>query len=132
MEPLIRAGDWVEVRPREPARRGSVVLARSGSGELVCHRLLARGDHVLCLAGDRSLAAEVHCRDSVLGVVRGVTRDGSRQRLGGWWNRGADRLQAALHRLSLRLRHRLPGRGLEALRRMLLELRGRLLWLAAG
>ena len=42
MEPLIRDGDWVEVRPLGPVTEGDVVLAVNGADELVCHRVLAR------------------------------------------------------------------------------------------
>ncbi len=130
MEPLIRDGDWVEVHAGEPARCGSVVLARCGSGELVCHRLLARSGDTLRLAGDRSLAAREHSRGSLLGVVRGVERGGMATRFGGWWTHGPDRLLAGLHRLSLRCRGLPAGRALEMLRRLLLESYG-LLWDAA-
>lgn len=121
MEPLIRVGDWIEVRLDEPIRKGHVVLARDASGELVCHRVLARTEETLWLAGDRSLAVREHTLDSLLGVVHRVERDGTARRLGGWWTRGLNRRLADLHRLSLRLRGRIAGRVLERLRRMLLE-----------
>ncbi len=124
MEPLIKGGDWVEVRPAEPARVGSVVLARETSGELVCHRVLARDGETLHLAGDRSLAVREHPSSSLLGVVRGVERGGSARPLGGWPSRGLDRLLAGLHHLSWRCRGRFTGRILEALRRRLLDSRG--------
>ncbi len=132
MEPLIRDGDWVEVRAREPVRCGSVVLARGDSGELVCHRVLARTGDTLCLAGDRSLAAREHGPGSLLGVVRGVERGGSAWRLGGWRTRGPDRLLAGLHRLSLRCRALPAGRALEALRWRLLVSYGLLLAVAGS
>ncbi len=120
MEPLIRDGDWVEVRPGEPARIGSVVLARGPADELVCHRVLARTTETLHLAGDRSLTAEEHPAASLLGVVHRVERGGTARQLDGWWTRGPDRLLAGLHRLSLRYRGLPAGRVLEALRRLLL------------
>lgn len=120
MEPLIKGGDWVEVRSDEPARVGSVVLARSGSGELVCHRVLACAGDTLRLAGDRSLRAEEHAQDSLLGIVRSIERGDSTWRLGGGWTRRLDVMMVGLHRLSLRWRGLLAGRALETLRRLLL------------
>ncbi len=125
MEPLIRDGDWVEVRSGKPVR-GSVVLARGGSGQLVCHRVLARRGEGLLLAGDRSLAVEALAAERVLGVVRGVERGGAIHRLGGWWMRGLDRSLAGLHQLSWRWRGRPAGRYFEALRRLALSSSNRL------
>lgn len=124
MEPLIRDGDWVEVLRSAAAWRGSVVLARSSAGELVCHRLLERTGRGLRLAGDRSSSAQEHARGSLLGVVRRVERDGRVTRLDGGWTRHLDRLQARLHLLSIEHRRSVAGVVLEALRRGLLALRG--------
>ncbi len=126
MEPLIQGGDWVDVQPGEPARVGSVVLAREASGELVCHRVLARGKDTLHLAGDRTLALREYPRGDLLGVVRSVERGGATRRLGGWPTPGIDRLLAGLHRLSCRCRGLPAGRAVEALRRRLLGFYGAL------
>ncbi len=131
MEPLIRAGDFVEVRPGDAVESGNVVLARDGSGGLVCHRVLERRGESVHLAGDRSSMMRRTSRDSLLGVVHRVERGGAELRLGGWWTRRLDRLQAAVHRWSLRCRGSAVGRAVEALRRLLLASRG-LVWLAAA
>lgn len=123
MEPLIRDGDWVEIRPDRLARVGSIVLARASSGELVCHRVLARHGDMLSLAGDRSLTAEELSPDCLLGVVRSIERGGATRWRDGWWTRGPDRMLAVIHRLSLRTRGLPPGRLVEGLRGLLLTAR---------
>ncbi len=131
MEPLIRDGDWVEVLPPGAAQHGSIVLARnssvvlaaSGSDDLVCHRVIARDGDSVWLAGDHSVAVEEHLPESVLGRVISVDRGGVVQHLDGPAVRGLDRLEAGLHRLAWQHRGSLVSRVLEKFRRALLELR---------
>ena len=75
MEPLVADGDWVTVSPGEP-RIGQVALARDPRGELVCHRVLGRGEGGFLLAGDRDLVVEDYPVAAVLGRVRSVHREG--------------------------------------------------------
>lgn len=124
MEPLIRAGDRVEIRPPETPRHGAVVLARNHQGDLVCHRLLARTGGRVWLAGDGSSTLEETSFENVLGVVVGVEREGASFRLDRVWMRPIDRLEAAFHRRAAKLRGAPTHRWVEGLRRRLLGLRG--------
>jgi len=123
MEPLIRGGDWVEILPPAAARRGSIVVARTGTGDLVCHRLLRQADGRVWLAGDRSSTVEEQTPESLLGVVTRVERGGRVRRLGGRWPAVFDRLEARLHLLSWCHGGSLVRLALDAFRRTILELR---------
>lgn len=123
MEPLIRAGDWVEIRPPEAVGPGTVVLAQGRDGDLVCHRVLARSAAVVRLAGDGSAAVEVLPPAHVLGVVTSVERAGSAFRLDRAWMRALDRLEAAFHLHGSRLLGAPWHCWIEGLRRRLLVLR---------
>jgi hypothetical protein len=99
MGPLIRDGDWVDVvGSPEPPPVGSLVLARTESNELVCHRNLGElSAKNLLLAGDRSSAGEEHEIGSIFGSVSAVSRDGRTVRLGApllrWWGAALARLR---------------------------------------
>lgn len=77
MEPLLEDGDVVEVAPLPPSPagvpNGAILLARGGSGALVCHRKVGGGPGVTLLAGDRSRLEELPA-DSLHGVVVGASR----------------------------------------------------------
>lgn len=127
MEPLIRDGDRVEVSPLTERNTGpapgQVLLARSHSGALVCHRVLSQSATHLWLAGDHSSVVERHAADSILGIVTNIDRGGSVQRLGSRWTRPLDRLEARLHLVSIHRRRPWTGRAAEAIRRSILALR---------
>jgi len=130
MKPLLRDGDWVGIAPAEPVP-GRIVLARAATGELICHRVLARTPSGFLLAGDRSATAEERPRDAVLGVVRWVSRQRRLLRLDGRLGRGIDRLLASLHRRSYRTPQPAFRPIGEWLRRRLLGIRN-LAWRGAG
>ncbi len=129
MEPLIRGGDWVEILPPAAARRGSIVLARTATGDLVCHRILRQAGGRVWLAGDRSSTVEEHFPESLLGVVARVERGGQVRSLGGCWAAVLDHLEARLHLLTWRHGRSLARLVLDAFRRTILELRS-LAWVA--
>ena len=103
MEPLVEDGDEISVAPPGDitARVGELWLAHTPEGELVCHRVIARRPDGLLLAGDRTLRADLHARESLLGRVGAVHRGPQtfpiRTTL-------LDRLQARMH--SQACRHR--------------------------
>jgi len=100
MAPLLQDADTVVVRRLgEAPPPGSVVVGRSRSGAVVCHRVIGvsrRGTVVLC--GDRSGPAEEVAADAVLGRVAAVERDGRRIDLAGAGWQGLGRVVAALRR----------------------------------
>ena len=126
MEPLIREGDWVEVVAEEP-RIGSLVLATSSSGELVCHRVIAATQTGRVLAGDRSLTSEPTALTQILGRIRGIER-GNRTITYPATNPAMERLLTGWHRLSIHHRGTASGRARELGRRMLLRLHARGIW----
>jgi len=135
MDPLLREGDWVWVVPAQRLLPGSIVLARSEGGNLVCHRLLRRVGAAYMLAGDRTLSLEEHPGEDVLGEVRHADRGGGRLLFEGTIWRGFGRLLVCWHLFSYGLAGGTCGtcgRLVEALRQRLVNVIHRVSWRLGG
>lgn len=78
MYPTLCKGDQLELGPAEPLHVGDLVVFRRPSG-LVCHRLIARHDHLLHTQGDASCGPPETVRiEEVLGIVKTVVRASTR------------------------------------------------------
>lgn len=118
MYPTLCKGDRLELGPAEPLQVGDLVVFRRPFG-LVCHRLVARHDHLLLTKGDACSGPpeQVLIRE-VLGIVVAVVRGSSRAEiadLGGLappppWLRILDRLNVALLERSRRIAGKLIRR----------------------
>jgi N-acetylglutamate synthase-like GNAT family acetyltransferase len=126
MEPFLREGDLLTVRPVAPEdlRVGDVAFFRAPGPRLVAHRIVGRrarnGRLVLTVRGDAgSGAAELVEGPDVLGRVESVTRGLLARRLDrGFWRR-AGRCWAALSRAGLVGAMRLPRHAAAGLLRRL-------------
>ena len=127
MEPLIIEGDCISVVPlSSPPPVGTLVLAHTADGELVCHRVLYRAADGLWLAGDRTMRVDHHTPESVLGRVVTIHRGTKAlaiRRAG-----VLDRLQVRLHLFVRRHHGAWWIRFAEWPRRLLIELRGLRWW----
>ena len=130
MGPLLRTGDWIDVRPCEAPPTGGIVVALEGSGQLVCHRVLEARDQCYRLAGDRNVTSEKVWGGAVLGRVLSVERNGRWLRLGGH-PPAMDRWLARWQLGSIELSTSSLARALHRGRRFLLSVRAASLWARA-
>lgn len=81
MLPFIRGGrdSVVLVKPRE-LRQGDIVLARTGTGHFVLHRIYGIDGENITLMGDGNVRGQERCtRGDVLAVAVKIIRDGGRE-----------------------------------------------------
>lgn len=125
MEPLIVDGDEITVESFDGAPVfAELVLGHLPTGDLVCHRVVALDPEGFWLAGDRSLHADRHDGESLIGRVRSIRRGSARLEIATPDLR--HRLQARLGGWARRRRHRPWIRAIEWPRRLLIE------WQAIG
>jgi hypothetical protein len=132
MQPLLQEGDWVWVVPGLSLCLGSIVLAQSKDGSLVCHRLLSCVGGNFLLAGDRTFAMEEHPKELLLGEVSHAGRGAVRLRLKGRMWRRYGRFLAFWHYYSYSMTGGIYGRLVESVRQRLVGGAHRLAWRLGG